>query len=299
MSGGSTILTPVYTAWGKMTFKVGLLSICLLAVLALLSPYIVPYPHEGYGYTGPDVLARGCVPPSPKHPFGTDVLGRDILSRVLIASRTALLQVFLVIVISLSLGLAIGVCAAYFKGAIELVLNYLIELFMSIPTIVIALLFRMTMGFGLHVVVSSLALVWWAWYARIAYVYAKNVVEMDYVILAKLSGLNPIKILGRHVLSNIAQPMLVQAISDMGSVLLEASAINFLGLGLPPGSPDWGVMLYEAVSNFGVELFRTAPWLGIVPGLFILSTTLCFSLVADCLREELDPRLRRRWRLWF
>lgn len=294
-----TFLITVYTAWRKTSFKVGIVFLGLLFLLALISPYIAPYPREGYGYAGPDVLARGCRPPSVEHPFGTDVLGRDVLSRVLIASRTALLQAFLVIVLSLSLGLAIGVCAAYFKGPLEVVLNYFVELFMSVPTIVIALLFRMTMGFGLHVVVTSLVMVWWAWYARIAYVYAKSVVEMDYVVLAKLAGLNPIKILGRHVVSNIAQPMLVQAISDMGSVLLEASAINFLGLGLPPGSPDWGVMLYEAVSNFGVELFRSAPWLGIAPGLFILATTLCFSLVADCLREELDPRLRKRWRLWF
>lgn len=283
----------------KTAFKLGIAIVSFLVVIAIVAPYIAPHPLEGYGYVGPHTLLRGCQPPSFNHILGTDHLGRDVLSRVLIATRTALLQVSLVISLSLLIGIIVGACVAYFKGAVEAVMNYFIELFMAIPTIVIALLLRMTTGFGLHVVVVSLVMVWWAWYARIASVYAKSIVEMDYVILAKLAGLTSIKILGRHVIRNMIQPMLVQAISDMGSALLEASAINFLGLGLPPGSPDWGVMLYEAVSNFGLELFRAAPWLGAIPGVLILVTTLGFSLVADSLREELDPRLRRRWRLWF
>ncbi|MEM4596481.1 MAG: ABC transporter permease [Desulfurococcaceae archaeon] len=283
----------------RKAFKVGVAVVGVLTVIAVLAPYIAPYPLEGYGYVDERTLLRGCQPPSFAHPLGTDHMGRDVLSRVLLATRTALLQVSLVICLSLLIGITIGVLAAYFKGIVDAVLNYFIELFMAIPTIIVALLLRMSTGLGLHVVIVSLVLVWWAWYARIAYVYAKSIVEMEYVVLAKLTGLSSFRILGRHVIRNLLQPMLVQAISDMGSVLLEASAINFLGLGLPPGSPDWGVMLYEAVSNYAVELFRVAPWLGVTPGALILTTTLGFSLIADSLREELDPRLRRRWKLWF
>ncbi|MGC8982680.1 MAG: ABC transporter permease [Desulfurococcaceae archaeon] len=283
----------------KTRFRVGLVLVAALVVLAITAPYIAPYPLEGLGYVYPETLARRLQPPSLNHPFGTDLLGRDLFSRVLIATRTALVQVLVVAALSLLTGIFVGVIAAYFKGPLEMLLNYFVELFMSIPTIVIALLFRMVFGQGMHVVITSLVVVWWAWYARIAYVYAKSFVEMDYVILAKLSGLNPFRIIMRHVARNTLQPMLVQTTSDLGSILLEASAINFMGLGLPQGSPEWGVMVYEAVWGLGLELFKTAPWLGVFPGLFILVSALGFSLVADTLREEMDPRLRKKWRLWF
>jgi hypothetical protein len=128
----------------------------------------------------------------------------------------------------------------------------------------------------------------------LTYVYARSVMEMDYVTLARLSGLSPVKIMSRHVMRNVLTPVLVQAVTDMGSVLLEASTINFLGLGLPLNSPEWGVILLE-----GLGVLEIAPWISAYPGLFLLITALGFSLVGDTLREEMDPRLRRRWRLWF
>ncbi|MEM2024828.1 MAG: ABC transporter permease [Desulfurococcaceae archaeon] len=283
----------------KTRFKIGLIITSAMVLLALFSPLISPYPLEGYGYIPPDASKKRLLPPSLEYLLGTDVLGRDLLSRVLIGARTAFLQSLGVVLISLLVGVVVGVCAAYYKGFTEVALNYLIELFMSIPSIVIALFLRLTIGQGIHVVMMSLILTWWAWYARIGYVYSKSIVDMEYVILAKLSGLSSLKIIPRHVIRNIIQPMFVQAISDLGSALLEASAINFMGLGLPPGSPEWGVMIYEGIFNLGIELFVKAPWVGIFPGFFLLLTTLGFSLIADPLREELDPRLRRRWRLWF
>lgn len=286
-------------AFRRTSFKVGFVIVAALVLIAALATYIAPYPHESLGYVDPEVQARGCQPPSAEHLLGTDEKGRDLLSRILVATRVALLQSVLVVGLSLAIGIIVGTLAAYYKGVIEVVLSYFTELFMSIPTIVVAMLFRMTLDFGLHVVVGALVTVWWAWYARIAYVYAKSVVEMDYVLLAKLSGVGSFKILTRHVIRNIMQPMIVQAVSDMGSALLEASSINFLGLGLPPGSPDWGVVLYDGIAAYGIEVVRRAPWLCLAPGFLILVTVLGFSLVADCLREELDPKLRKKWRLWF
>ncbi|MEM0246439.1 MAG: ABC transporter permease [Desulfurococcaceae archaeon] len=293
------LLGIVSRSLGKARFKTGLFISITVIILAVISPFIVPYPREGYGYVPPESSGRRLLPPSLQFLFGTDALGRDLFSRVIIGTRTAIIQVLTVISMSMLIGVIMGTCSAYFKGVTEAVLNYLTELFMSIPSILIALFLRLTMDQGIHVVIASLTVTWWSWYARISYVYAKSVVELDYVVLAKLSGLSPLKIIMRHVVRNLIQPMIVQAISDMGSVLLEASAINFMGLGLPPGSPEWGVILYEGITGLSIEVFTKAPWLIIIPGLFILVTTLGFSLVADPLREDLDPRLRRRWRLWF
>jgi peptide/nickel transport system permease protein len=283
----------------KYRFKIGLSITTAILVLSLISQYIAPYPREGLGYVPVGEESRRLLPPSPQYLFGTDTLGRDLFSRVIMASRSAIIQAFSVVFLSLIIGLIVGVLAAYFKGLVELVLNYLTELFMAIPSIVIALFFRLTLEAGFHVVIISLVTTWWAWYARITYVYAKGVVELDYVVLAKLSGLSSAKIIMRHVVGVIIQPILVQAISDLGSALLEASGINFMGLGLPPGYPDWGVILYEGISEMGIIAFTRAPWLVFYPGLFILLTTLGFTLLADPLREDLDPRLRRRWKLWF
>ena len=280
-------------------FRIGLVMVGIIVFIALFAPFIALYPQEGYGYIPfEDISIRRLQPPSLKHPFGTDSLGRDLFSRVIIGTRLALIQSIGVISISLIIGTIVGASAAYFRGVVEKASNYLIELFMAIPAIIIALFLRMTIGQGLQVVVIALVLTWWAWYARISYVYAKSIVDMEYVTLARLSGLGHFTIITRHVLRNMIQPVLVQAVSDIGSALLEASAINFMGLGLEQGSPEWGIILYEAIF-WEPGAFIRAPLLAIIPGVFILVTTLGFSLVADPLRETLDPKLGKRWRLWF
>lgn len=284
----------------KLRFKIGLAITLFIVILAVVSPYIAPYPEEGYGYVPLESKDKRLQQPSMANLFGTDELGRDLFSRVIIGTRTALLQVLTIVSLSFMIGLFVGVISAYYKGIIEIVANYFIELFMAIPSIMIALFLRLIFGQGIHIVIVSLTLTWWAWYARISYVYAKGVVDLEYVVLARLSGLDNLRIIMRHVVKVIIQPLMVQAISDMGSALLEASALNFMGLGLPPNYPEWGVISYEAFSGgLGIEVIFKAPWLLIFPGLFILITTLGFSLMADTLREDLDPRLRRRWRLWF
>jgi peptide/nickel transport system permease protein len=284
----------------KLRFKIGLVIVVVMVAMAILAPYIAPYPDEGLGRVPLDGEGRRLLPPNPQHLLGTDTLGRDLLSRIMFAARAALMQSTIVIALSLVIGLVVGSFAAYFKGLVESALTYLTELFMAVPSLVIALFIRLATNTpGYHVVIVSLTLTWWAWYARISYVYAKGVVELDYVVLAKLAGLHPLKIVGRHILRVIFQPMAVQAISDLGSALLEASAINFMGLGLPRDYPDWGVILFEGLRELSATAFIRAPWLVVFPGLFILITTLGFALLADPLREELDPRLSRRWRLWF
>ncbi len=278
----------------RTRFKVGLVITVVIFFLALAGPWIVPYPDEGEGYVPPEASQREKQPPSLKFLFGTDTRGRDLFSRVILGARSAVLQIITVISLSLVIGLVVGILAAYFRGIVETVLNYLVELFISIPAVIVALVLRLALGPGLLTIITSLVITWWSWYARVTYVYARSVMEMDYVTLARLSGLSPVKIMSRHVMRNVLTPVLVQAVTDMGSVLLEASTINFLGLGLPLNSPEWGVILLE-----GLGVLEIAPWISAYPGLFLLITALGFSLVGDTLREEMDPRLRRRWRLWF
>ncbi|MEM0474912.1 MAG: ABC transporter permease [Zestosphaera sp.] len=278
----------------RTKFRVGLIITLAVFILALIGPWVVPYPDEGAGYVPPEASQREKEPPSLKFFFGTDTRGRDLFSRVIMGVRSAVLQIVTVISLSLLIGLVVGILASYFKGVVETVLNYLIELFISIPAVIIALVLRLALGPGLLTVIASLVITWWSWYARVTYVYARSIMEMDYVTLARLSGLSPLKIMTRHVMRNVLTPVLVQAVTDMGSVLLEASTINFLGLGLPLNSPEWGVIMFE-----GLSVLEIAPWISAYPGFFLLITALGFSLVGDTLREELDPRLRRRWRLWF
>ncbi len=277
-----------------LKFGAGLTVVLVMLALSLTCDFIAPYPEEGRGIAPPDARDRILLPPSTDHLFGTDSMGRDLFSRVVMGTRSALMQILIVISASLAVGLFVAVLSAYFRGVVEMVVSYLTELFMSVPAIVLALAFAIAVGRGLITVISSLVITWWSWYARITHIYARGVVEMDYVTLSRLSGLSPLKIVWRHVLRNVYPPVLVQAITDMGSVLLEATAINFLSLGVPINSPEWGVIMYE-----GKDVLVTAPWVTIFPGLFLLVTALGFSLLGDSLRESLDPRLRRKWRLWF
>jgi len=295
MGGRIGSLEPFERAWRRsVRFKVGTFLSCFALVMAIIGPFVAPYPSEGRGQVPPSAAARAGRPPSLEFPMGTDHLGRDVLSRVLMGARLALAQTLTVVGISLAVGMAVGVLAAYYGGFVEAVLNYATEVFLALPAIVIALALRLAIGQGFQTLILSLVLAWWPWYARSSYVYARSVVEMDYVLLAKLAGVPSLTIILRHVVRNILQPVLVQAITDLGSVLLEASAINFLGLGLGPDEPDWGIIVQN-----GFRYVTSMPWVSFFPGLFILLTALGFSLVGDALREELDPRLRRRWRLWF
>lgn len=293
--GGYTLTGLLERAWRRsVRFRAGVFITSFILALALFGPLLAPYPSEGAGYVPLDAAQRTGLPPSPQFLLGTDHLGRDVLSRVLMGARLALVQVVTVVAASFTIGLLAGTLAAYKRGLPETLLNYAAEVFLALPAIVVALALRLALGQGFHVLVLSLTLSWWSWYARVAYIYARSIVEMDYVLLARLAGVPDRVIMFRHVLRNVVQPVLVQAITDLGSVLLEASSINFLGLGLKPDEPDWGIIVQN-----GFMYVVSMPWISLPPGFFILLTALGFSLLGDTLREELDPRLRRRWELWF
>ncbi|MCX8198916.1 MAG: ABC transporter permease [Sulfolobales archaeon] len=281
-------------AWRKrVTFRIGLvitIAILLAGVAGGLFPLI-------YGWDiGFRIVSESFQPPSLKHLFGTDDLGRDMFTRVLMGTSRALVQTTIVIVLSLFIGLFVGAITAYYKGFIEKALSYITELFLAIPSILLALVFVILFGRGALTVSLALVASWWSWYGRFAYLQARAIRDLDFIVLAKHYGLPGVYIILRHIVPNIMSPILIQALTDAGSVVIELATINFLvGVGTTSiEEPDWGLML-----GYGVRYVFNYWWIPLLPGLFIVLMALGFALIGDSIYEEMHPQLKRRWRLWF
>ena len=275
----------------KILFKnrlsvIGLVIIVLLIVMAIFAPIITPYPEQAKGEPS---LKERLQPPSWKHPFGTDHMGRDILSRVIYGSRTSLVIGFSVVAIALVVGLFLGIVAGYFGGKFDTIIMRITDVFLAFPPLLLALLIATTLGRGMLNAILALAITWWPWYTRLARGMAISVKGRPYVEAAKAMGIPDWKIMIRHVLPNSISPVIVQATMDIGSAILEAAALSFLGLGVQPPTPDWGLMVSE-----GKNYFLNYCWYPVFPGLAIFITVIAFNLVGDAIREVIDPRLRRR-----
>lgn len=286
----------LWRCWRRKDFNVGLTIIAVLTLIAILSPAITPYPEEGEGLVTEAAKQRGPQPPSISHPFGTDIVGRDVLSRVISGSRYSLLQTFLVILGSLSVGIVLGVLAGYLRGILEVLVSYSIELFILLPPVVVAAAMSVVIGPGVHTVVLSLVLTWWAWYARMAYIQSRHIRELDFVKVSEALGFRRIYTAFRHILPNVAPSIVVQSVIDSASVLLEIATINFLigSVSASLDSPDWGMMV-----GYGFRYITTYWWMSFFPGLLLVIVALGLILVGDALSEESSPNLRRRWKQWF
>ncbi|MEM2579204.1 MAG: ABC transporter permease [Desulfurococcaceae archaeon] len=287
-------LTFSISAWRKrITFRVGLIittAILLAGAAGGLLPLI-------YGWDiGFRIVGESFQPPSLRHVFGTDDLGRDIFIRILMGTSRALAQTTIVIVLSLSIGLFVGAITAYYKGFVEKALLYVTELFLAIPSILLALVFVILFGRGALTVSLALVVSWWSWYGRFAYLQARAVRDLDFIVLAEHYGLPGIYIIFRHIVPNIMSPIFIQALTDAGSVVIELATINFLiGVGTTSiEEPDWGLML-----GYGVRYIFNYWWIPLLPGLFIVLMALGFALIGDSIYEEIHPQLKRRWKLWF
>lgn len=280
--------------WRKrVTFRIGLIitiAILLAGVAGGLLPLI-------YGWDiGFRVVGESFQPPSLRHVFGTDDLGRDMFIRILMGTSRALVQTTIVIVLSLSIGLFVGAIAAYYKGFVEKALLYVTELFLAIPSILLALVFVILFGRGALTVSLALVVSWWSWYGRFAYLQARAIRDLDFIVLAEHYGLPGIYIILRHIVPNIMSPIFIQALTDAGSVVIELATINFLvGVGTTSiEEPDWGLML-----GYGVRYIFNYWWIPLLPGLFIVLMALGFALIGDSIYEEIHPQLKKRWKLWF
>jgi peptide/nickel transport system permease protein len=267
---------------GSVTGRVGLALAVLLVVLALAAPWLAPANPAAQD------LPTRLSGPSAAHWFGTDELGRDILSRVLYGARVSMLVGITVVFGAGILGLAIGALAGYAGGWFDSLVNIVvINAFLSFPGILLAIAFSAFLGPGIGKVIFSLIVTGWAGYARLVRAQILQAKEMEYVLAARSLGASPARILLRHLLPNILQPVLVQATIGMAGAILAESTLSFLGVGVLAPMASWGAMLNDARSH----LFD-APHMVIFPALAIMLAVLAFNLLGDALRDWMDPRMR-------
>jgi peptide/nickel transport system permease protein len=250
-------------------------------VLSLIAPLVAPYhPFDAdldSARTGP------CL----RHPFGTDELGRDILSRVIYGSRTSLAIAGAATCIAVVIGTLVGLIGGYLRGKTDLALVGVTDLTLAFPSLLLAIGITVVLGPSAYTVLLALALVGWATFARLVRGLAISISETDYVRAAVAAGCSRTRILLAHVLPNCLPLVIVAASLRFGAFILGESALSFLGLGLRPPMPSLGSMV-----NLGREVMRTAPWMTFFPGAVIALLILCCNTIGDALRDELDPRLR-------
>ncbi|REJ04230.1 ABC transporter permease [Microbacterium bovistercoris] len=264
----------------------GLVLVLLVVVLAVFGQWLAPYPAQGMGETS---VATRNLAPSFEHVMGTDQLGRDILSRVIMGARPALTVSTVVVLIAALIGIPLGAVAGYRGGWLDEVLMRITEVFQAFPPLLLAMVTVAILGPSLFNAGLALAICWWPWYARLVRAEARSLRERPFIEAARAIGVPTWRILVRHILRNCMTPVLVQATVDVGSVVLAAGSLAFLGLGAQPPTPDWGLMVAE-----GRGQIFTAWWISAFPGLAIFATVLGFNLLGDALRDLFDPRQVKR-----
>jgi len=258
-------------------------ALSLLIVLAgVLAPLVAPHPADAYVATHP---TQTLLQPSGLHPFGTDQLGRDVLTRVLYGARISPVIAFFVLLFSCLVGIPLGIVAGYLGGVIDDVLMRITDVFLAFPALLLALAFAAVLTPSIGNTTLAIALTWWPWYTRLIRGQAASVAGRQYVEAARALGVSHRRILLRHILPNSITPLIVQVSLDVSAVILTASALSFLGLGAQDPTPDWGLMVSQ-----GQSYFTTQWWLVTFPGAAILLTAVAFNLLGDGLRDVLDPR---------
>ena len=256
--------------------------IALFALGAVLATLIAPYDPLAQD------LASRLAPPNAAHWLGTDQLGRDLLSRVLYGARISLVIGVVVVALAGVIGTAVGLVAGYAGGLVDEALMRLTEVFLAFPPLILAMAIAGALGPSLVNAIIAIAAVTWAVYARLARGQVLALRRREFVEAARAIGARRARILLRHLLPNAVAPLLVQASFDMGSAIVSAAGLSFIGFGAQPPTPEWGVMISE-----GRNFISTQLWLSLFPGLAILLTVGAFNLLGDALRDTLDPRLRR------
>jgi peptide/nickel transport system permease protein len=269
--------------------RIALAMLIIFVFVAVFGPWISPYdPLKGS-------LRARLVPPfwqeggSWEHIFGTDRLGRDILSRIIAGARISLTVCVIVIAIAGTIGTAVGTVAGFFGGWTDRVLMRLVDLALSFPVILLALLLGAISGPSFTNIIIVISLVLWSQYARMARGETLKIRNEDYVDLARTSGLSDIRIIWRHILPNIAPSLIVIATLQVGIVIVLEASLSFLGVGVPPPAPSWGSMVAD-----GRSYITSAWWLCMVPGMAILLTVMSVNLVGDALADRINPALRGR-----
>jgi peptide/nickel transport system permease protein len=254
----------------------------LIVLLILLGGIFAPIIGR-YDPLAQDLLL-GSSPPSFHHFFGTDKLGRDVFSRMLFGARVSIAIGFVAVGVAIVAGTAIGVVAGFFRGSVGSVLMAAMDVMLAFPSIILAIAITTVLGPSITNLMIALGIVYVPQYARLARSSTLAVAELEFVEAARALGTSTLRTLQRHILPNIAAPLLVQATLGIATAELEAAGLSYLGLGARPPAPEWGAMLNDAR-----DYWLSAPWALIFPGLAITVLVLGFNLLGDGLRDALDP----------
>lgn len=227
------------------------------------------------------------LPPSPEHPFGTDALGRDVLVRVIYGSRVSLTVGLLATAISTVLGLIMGAIAAYYGGIWDTIIMRLADVFLAFPYTLFVIVLLAVIGQGIQNVFIAIGILGWPSIARVFRSAILSVKSNDYVDAARAMGASDARIIARHIFPNSVASIVVYATMNIGGAILTEAALSYLGMGVTPPNPSWGIMIQD-----GQQYLATQPWLMLMPGLAILSTVLAFTLLGDGLRDALDVKMK-------
>lgn len=261
---------------------IGLILVAFFILVAALAPLLAPYDPTAF------TLGQQLRPPSAANPLGTDELGRDILSRLLWGSRVTLLITLGAVVVSLVVGATLGIVAGFRGKWTDTLIMRVMDVLLAMPGFLLAIAIIAALGAGTFNVVVAVGIFSIPAFARVARGSTLSIKEQDYVLAARALGASDITIMRRHVLPNVAPPLVVQTSLRLATAILTASGLSFLGLGPQPPQPEWGAML-----STGRNFITSSPQLATIPGLAILLVAMGFNLLGDGLRDALDPRLKR------
>jgi nickel transport system permease protein len=265
----------------RWSVRLACLIVLLLLVAAVVGPWIAPY------YPDEVELVRRLQSPSLSHWLGTDHLGRDILSRLIAGVQVSLGSVAITLALILALGIVIGGAAGFLGGRADQIIMRVTDVFLTFPTLVLALFMVGMLGTGLVNVILAIALSHWAWYARIVRGIVMSLRHREFLLAARMSGAGRIRTFVEHLLPATFSQLVVLATLDVGHIMLHVSGLSFLGLGVTPPTAEWGVMISDAR-----QFVWTAPMLILWPGLALFLSVMAFNILGDALRDHLDPHLK-------
>ncbi len=259
----------------------GLAILVLLVLAAVFAPLLAPYdPYKGD-------LADSLLQPSSKYLLGTDLQGRDTLSRLIFATRTALMVGFVTVGTAGVVGVTLGLVAGYFGGITNMVIMRFMDALMGFPMILLALVIAALLGGGIYNVIIALSVATLPGYARVMHGLTLSIRENDYILAQRAMGSSNIRTMFGHILPNAMPPMIVLITLQLGFLILAEAGLSFLGIGIDPPGAAWGAMVAD-----GYRYMMTHPWLSIAPGVAIMLVVFAFNMVGDGLRDALDPKLR-------
>jgi peptide/nickel transport system permease protein len=262
--------------------RLGLALLTLFGAAAILAPWVAEFDPAAQ----PDLTTGRFLPPSFRHPFGTDFYSRDILTRVLYGARISLSIAALAVAVSVSVGTAVGLAAGYARGVVDTVLMRLVDAALAIPRVFLLLVvLALWSDLGTGGLVLVLGFTSWFGTSRLVRAEILSLAGRDFAVAARALGYGPMRIALRHLLPNALAPIIVSATLGMGQIVLLEAGLSYLGIGVHPPTPAWGTMIAD-----GQAWLTSAWWVAAFPGLAIVATVLAFSLVGDAARDALDPR---------